>query len=70
MTRLVSRLYDDGPSDPPQGEEARRRNREAYAKAWHQRGLVIIDPADVLDDWTRQAIQSEAIRQYGKRKGQ
>jgi hypothetical protein len=70
MTRLTSSIYHRANADPPQGEEARRRNREAYAKAWHQRGLVVIDPADVLDDWTRQAIENEANRQYGQRKGQ
>jgi len=70
MTRQISRIYHHGNPDPPQGAEAQRRNREAYAKAWHDHGLVVLNPDDITDDWTRQAVTSEAIRQYGQRKGQ
>ena len=66
----ISSIYHHGPSDPPQGEDARRRNREVYAQAWHRHGLVVIDLEDVLDDWIREAIRGEATRQYGRRKGQ
>lgn len=66
MTRISS-IYHHANADPPTGEEARRRNREMFAKAWHQRGLVVLDLDEVLEDWTRQAIENEANRQYGKR---
>lgn len=67
MTRLTSSIYHCGPSDAPQGAEARRRNREAYARAWHRHGIVVLDLDDVLDDWTRQAIRNEVVKQYGER---
>lgn len=67
MSKGVSPIYDYANADPPEGEEAKRRNRQAYARAWHQLGLVVLDLDDVLDDWTRQAIQNEAIKQYGER---
>ena len=35
--------------------------------AWRKQGVVVIRPADVRDDWTRQALVSEATRLYGRR---
>ena len=35
--------------------------------AWRQQGVVVIRPADVRDDWTRQALVNEATRLYGRR---
>lgn len=67
MNRLVSRVYHLAIADPPAGQEAERRNRAARAEAWHRLGLAIIDPADIHDDWLRQAITNEAERLYGKR---
>lgn len=68
MTRpRISGIYHMANAPAPTGAEAKARNREAYARAWHQFGLVVIDLADVLDDWTRQAIENEAVKQYGKR---
>ena len=34
---------------------------------WHQRGIAMLDPAKIADDWVRQALVNEAERQYGKR---
>jgi hypothetical protein len=36
--------------------------------AWRKQGIVVIRPADVHDDWTRQALVNEATRLYGCRK--
>ncbi|QLH40860.1 MAG: hypothetical protein HWD60_00865 [Defluviicoccus sp.] len=35
--------------------------------AWRKQGVVVIRPADVQDDWTRQALVNEATRLYGRR---
>jgi len=35
--------------------------------AWRRQGIVVIRPVDVRDQWTRQAIENEANRLYGRR---
>jgi hypothetical protein len=35
--------------------------------AWRKQGIVVIRPVDVHDDWTRQAIENEATKLYGRR---
>ena len=35
--------------------------------AWRKQGIVVIRPVDVRDEWTRQAIENEANRLYGRR---
>lgn len=42
----------------------------AHRRAAWQLGLAMIWLDDVIDDWTRQVIENEATKQYGKRKGQ
>jgi hypothetical protein len=37
--------------------------------AWRQQGVVVLRPADVEDDWVRQALINEAERLYGRRLG-
>ena len=46
------------PADPDQ-------LRSMAAALWHQRGVVVLWPAEISDAWTRQAITNEAARQYG-----
>ena len=46
------------------GEEELFAMRRA---AWRKQGIVVIRPADVRDDWTRQALVNEATRLYGQR---
>lgn len=65
----VSRIYSMANAEPPKGAEAERRNREAFAKAWHDMGLIVVRPEDITDDWTRQAFINEADKQHGKRAG-
>lgn len=66
MTRISS-IYHQAHGDPPKGEEARSRNRNACAEAWHSHGLIVIDPDEITDDWTRQAFINEAEKQYGRK---
>ena len=35
--------------------------------AWRKQGIVVIRPADVHDEWTRQSLINEATRLYGQR---
>jgi hypothetical protein len=38
---------------------------ELRRKAWRMLGLAILDPAEIEDDWLRQAVRNEAERQFG-----
>ncbi|MFC6760460.1 hypothetical protein ACFQFQ_14685 [Sulfitobacter porphyrae] len=40
---------------------------EARKIAWQRFGLLVIDPADVDDDWVRQALVNEGNQRFGKR---
>jgi hypothetical protein len=46
------------------GEEELFAMRRA---AWRKQGILVIRPADVRDEWTRQSLINEAIRLYGQR---
>jgi hypothetical protein len=35
--------------------------------AWLKQGVIVIWPADIRDEWTRQAVINEATRLYGPR---
>ena len=35
--------------------------------AWRKQGIVVINPANVRDEWTRQSLINEATRLYGQR---
>lgn len=63
----ISRIYDCANAPAPVGGEAERRNLDARKIAWQRFGLLVIDPADVDDDWLRQAIMNEGNRRFGKR---
>ncbi len=51
------------PETPPTEDELFAMRRAA----WRRRGIVVIRPADIRDDWTRQALENEATRLYGQR---
>lgn len=36
-------------------------------RAWRERGIVVLWPERITDDWTRQAIVNAAEAAYGKR---
>ena len=67
MTRLVSRIYAMADAPPPTGQEADRRNAAARAEVWHRLGLIVIDPAEVDDDFQRLLITRFAEENYGRR---
>ena len=69
MSKGVSSIYHRANADPPTGAEAERRNTDACRRAWHDFGLVVLNPAEIEDDWTRQAVVNEANKRYGA-KGQ
>lgn len=65
----ISPIYGMANGDAPVGQEAERRNEAARAAAWHKLGLVVLDPADLNDEWLRQAVTNEANQKYGRRTG-
>lgn len=68
MSRGVSSIYNRAHGPAPTGAEAKQRNHDACAEAWHRHGLAVIDPAEVNDDFERQVVINIATRQYGKRR--
>ncbi|WP_299830691.1 hypothetical protein [uncultured Roseobacter sp.] len=66
MTR-ISPIYHQGPSPEPKGKDAEHRNMVAYQTLWHERGVAVINPDDVTDDWERQTVINIANQQYGRR---
>lgn len=65
--RLVSAVYGQGPAMEPCGLVAEERNRRARAALWHKRGIVVLDPEDIADEWFRQAVLNYANDAYGRR---
>ena len=51
------------PETPPTEDELFAMRRAA----WRKQGVAVIKPADIRDDWTRQALVNEATRLYGQR---
>ena len=70
MSRGVSNIYNQGPSEAPQGSEVTRRNMQERRRLWHQLGVAVIDPNDINNDWERQQVINQAEALYGKRKVQ
>lgn len=66
---LVSGIYSKANGDPPEGAEADRRNDIAFQAIWQERGLLVIYPDSVTDDWERQFLNNIAEKHYLKRAG-
>lgn len=67
MSRVISSIYNQGPSE----YAAERRARafiEQSGRAWRERGIAMIPVDDLSDDWERQAITNIANRLYGRRR--
>ncbi|MCG8670099.1 MAG: hypothetical protein MI867_11840, partial [Pseudomonadales bacterium] len=60
-------LYSQGPSVRSEAQEIRDRD-DTRRRAWQELGLIILDPIDIDDDWFRQALINEAVKQYGRRR--
>lgn len=67
MTRLVSGIYDRGPSEYESDRRA-RAVREQSEKAWRERGIAVIPVDELVSDWDRQAVTNIANRLYGGRR--
>ena len=68
MSEGVSTIYRRGPREETYAQAERRREIDRQARAlWRTMGLVLIDPAEVTNDFERLAIEKEAIRKYGRR---
>lgn len=47
---------------------AEDRDRAARTALWHRRGVAVIDPEDILDEWLRQAVINYANGAYGQQR--
>lgn len=36
-------------------------------RVWQQQGVVMLVPEEIDDEWTRRAVEAEAVRLYGRR---
>lgn len=68
MSKVISNIYHRGPSEAPQGSEAKSRNMQERRRLWHQLGVAVIDPNDINNDWERQQVINQAEALYGKRR--
>lgn len=66
----ISRIYGLANGPAPTGADARQRNQDAMRDAWHRHGMLVVDPSEINDDWSRQHLINVAEKLYGKRKGQ
>lgn len=66
----ISSIYSQANAPAPTGAEAKSRNAAAMADAWHRLGMLVVNPDDINDDWSRQHLTNVAEKLYGKRKGQ
>lgn len=67
MSRLISSIYQNGPSQYAADRRA-RAVQEQSIRAWQERGIAMIPVDDLQDDWERQAITNIATRLYGRRR--
>lgn len=65
----ISSIYQQANGPTPTGSDARERNEAAMKQAWQKHGLLVIDPHEIHDDWSRQHLINVAEKHYGKRKG-
>jgi len=66
VTRLVSNIYNNGPSEY-EAERRQRLIREQSEKAWRERGIAVIPVDELVSDWDQQAVTNIANRLYGRR---
>ena len=65
---MVSRIYGRGVSDQYlTAAERDQRNADQRRRIWRELGWACIDLNRVMDDWIKQAIVNECIRQNGSR---
>jgi hypothetical protein len=61
---LKSSLSRFQPRQPTSLEEIQDLRRAA----WHQQGIAVLDPDQIHDAWSRQAVVNEANRLFGRRR--
>jgi hypothetical protein len=52
----------------PQQPASKEELESMRKKAWHEQGLILIRPGEILDDWLRQGVINLANRLFGKRR--
>lgn len=69
MNYARSRIWELGEPARPSPDERAAVLLQLRRRIWLELGLAILDPADIPDDWLRQAVRNEADRQLGRRHG-
>jgi hypothetical protein len=64
----ISGVYHQGAQDEVPKAIADAQTEDVKKRIWNELGWVVIDPADVDDDWLRQALFNEGHKRYGKRR--
>jgi hypothetical protein len=56
----LARIVPSGPTSAGSLEALRQR-------AWAEQGVVVLNIAEIGDEWLRQAIKNEAVKRWGRR---
>lgn len=64
---LISGIYRHGPGPDLTPQQAAERNAAIRRAIWQATGWAVIALEAVLDDWDRQLINNECVKQNGKR---
>lgn len=65
---MVSRIYGRGVSDHYlTAAERDQRNADQRRRIWRELGWACLDLDQVMDDWIKQAIVNECVKQNGDR---
>lgn len=65
--RWISSIYRHGPGPDLTPAQAAERNAEIRRSIWQATGWAVIDLGAVLNDWDRQLITNECVKQNGGR---
>lgn len=63
MTAVRSCLANIVPTPPTQRAELEALRQ----RAWAEQGVVVINLAEITDEWLRQALRNEATKRWGRR---
>jgi hypothetical protein len=56
----LARIVPSGQTSPAEIETLRQR-------AWIEKGIVVLHPDEISDEWLRQALRNEATKRFGRR---
>ncbi len=51
----------------PSGQTSRAEIEALRRRAWIEKGIVVLHPDEISDEWLRQALRNEATKRFGRR---